>query len=162
MADMSQRVTRTIAARPEGMFTLLADPGRHPSLDGAGMVRGLVSGPATLSAVGDAFVMAMNQDGLGDYQMRSEVVALEPGRRIAWAPAVHPPGALSAFIGDTDPSGHVYAWDLEPADDGGTRVTHTYDWSGVRDETALPLYPRVSTAQMEATLDNLEDAVRPG
>lgn len=36
--------------------------------------------------------------------------------------------------------------------DGGTLVTHTYDWSGVADPKALGLYPRVSEEQMSATI----------
>lgn len=160
MDDRTQQVRRTLGAPPERIFALLADPARHPALDGAGMVRGLVSGPSPVTAVGDAFVMDMNQEGIGDYQMRSEVVALQPGREIAWAPAVHPPGALAHLIGDADPSGHVWRWALEAAENGGTRVTHTYDWSGVRDEKALALYPRVTPEQMEGTLDRLDAAVR--
>jgi hypothetical protein len=102
----------------------------------------------------------MNQEGIGDYQMRSEVVAFEPDRKIAWAPAIHPPGALSHVIGELDPSGHQYVWELEPTSDGGTRVTHTYDWSGLRDENALSLYPRVSREQMSATIERLGAATR--
>jgi hypothetical protein len=106
-----------------------------------------------------AFVMNMNQDGIGDYQMRSEIVTYEAGRRIGWAPATYPPGALAHIIGELDPSGHIYAWELEPAGDGRTKVTHTYDWSGVRDQNALGLYPRVSKEQMEGSLDRVAAAV---
>jgi hypothetical protein len=49
------------------------------------MVRGLDSGDAPVTAVGQAFVMNMNQDGIGDYQMRGEIVAYQAGRRIGWA-----------------------------------------------------------------------------
>lgn len=156
--ERSIRVSREVAAPPEQVFALLADPARHTELDGAGMLRGLESGPSPVTGVGDAFVLRMEQDGVGEYRMRSEVVDLEPGRRIVWAPAVHPPGSLSHVLGDLDPSGHTWAWELEPVA-GGTRVTHTYDWSGVRDERALGLYPRVSAEQMEATLDRLAAAL---
>lgn len=159
--DRRMQVSRTIDAPAERIFALLSSPARHPELDGAGMVRGLAAGPDPVTARGDAFVMDMDQDGIGAYQMRSEIVELEPGRRISWAPAVHPPGALTHIIGEADPSGHVWAWDLEPAGDGRTTtVTHTYDWSGVADERALGLYPRVSAEQLEASLDQLAAAVR--
>jgi uncharacterized protein YndB with AHSA1/START domain len=155
--DRSLRVSETVAAPPERLFAILADPARHPELDGAGMVRGQESGPSPVTGVGDAFVMRMNQDGIGDYAMRSEVVAFEEGRRIAWAPAIHPAGALSHVIGDLDPSGHTWSWELEP-DGDGTRVTHTYDWSGLRDENAAGLYPRVTEEQMRASVTRLADA----
>jgi uncharacterized protein YndB with AHSA1/START domain len=153
------QVSRVIDAPPERIFAVLADPARHHELDGAGMLRGLESGDAPITAVGQAFVMNMNQDGIGDYQMRSEIVVYEADRRIGWAPAIHPPGALAHVIGELDPSGHTYAWELEPAGDGRTKVTHTYDWSGVRDQNALGLYPRVSKEQMEGSLDRVAAAV---
>jgi uncharacterized protein YndB with AHSA1/START domain len=161
MSDSRQlEVTETVPAAPEKVFALLADPSRHVEIDGAGMVRGLASGQSPVVGVGDAFVMNMNQDGLGDYQMRSEIVDFEPGRRIAWAPALYPPDALQDQIGDIDPSGHVWSWELEPTASGGTRVTHTYDWSGVRDTRALPLFPRVTEEQMAASIALITDATR--
>jgi uncharacterized protein YndB with AHSA1/START domain len=157
MSEKQIQVTGTLAAPPERVFALLADPARHTELDGAGMLRGLESGPSPVTGTGDAFVMNMNQDGLGDYRMRSEITAFEAGRRIAWAPAIHPPGALNHLIGELDPSGHQYIWELEHAD-GGTQVTHTYDWSGVKDENALPLYPRVSAEQLAGSIERLRAA----
>jgi len=151
------QVSREISAPPEEVFALLADPARHAEIDGAGMLRGLESGPSPVTGIGDAFVMRMDQDGIGEYRMRNEVVDFEPDRRIAWAPAIHPAGSLSHVIGDLDPSGHTWGWELEPAP-SGTRVTHTYDWSGLRDERALSLYPRVSAEQMKGTLDRLAAA----
>jgi uncharacterized protein YndB with AHSA1/START domain len=160
MSEKKQQVTATIAAAPERVFALLADPARHPELDGAGMLRGLDSGASPVTGVGDAFVMNMHQDGLGDYQMRSEITAFEPNRKIAWAPDIHPKGALSDKLGDLDPCGQQYIWELEPADDGGTRVTHIYDWSQLRDKSAESLYPIVSEEQMRATIARIEDTAR--
>lgn len=154
------QVTGTVEAPPEKVFALLADPARHAELDGAGMVRSLDTGPSPVTGVGDAFVMNMNQDGIGDYQMRSEVVTFQPGTAIAWAPAIHPAGALSHLLGELDPSGHTYGWELEGTPEGHTRLVHTYDWSGVRDEGALGLYPRVSEEQMAGTITRIGDALR--
>lgn len=157
--DQQLRVERVITATPGAIFALLADPDRHTEIDGAGMLRGLASEPGPLTAVGDVFVMNMNQEGLGDYQMRNEVVTFEPDRRIGWAPRLHPPNALRHVIGDIDPSGHRYEWQLEPTADGHTLVTHIYDWSGVRDPNALPVYPRVSREQLSGTIDRIEAAL---
>jgi Polyketide cyclase / dehydrase and lipid transport. len=153
------RLSETIAAPPEQIFALLADPAWHTALDGAGMIQGLDSGPSPVTGVGDAFVMNMDQEGIGQYQMRSEVVAYEPGSRISWAPAIYPPGALSHLIGELDPSGHTWDWDLEATADGGTKVTHTYDWSGVKDEGAVALYPRVTEEQMRGSISRISDAL---
>lgn len=157
--DRQLQVNRTIDAPPERIFALLADPDRHRELDGADMLRGLDSGDAPITSVGQAFVMNMHQEGIGDYQMRNEIVVYEADRRIGWAPAIHPPGALKHIIGELDVSGHTYAWELEPIDGGRTQVTHRYDWSGVRDQNALGLYPRVSQEQMEGSLDRVARAV---
>jgi uncharacterized protein YndB with AHSA1/START domain len=161
MRDIRQlEVTESVPAPPEKVFAVLTDPSRHPEIDGSGMLRGVASGRSPISGIGDEFVMNMNQDGLGDYQMRSEVVDFEPNRRIIWAPAPHPPGALRDRIGDIDPSGYVWSWELEPTASGGTRVTHTYDWTGVRDPKALPLFPRVTEEQLAASISLIADATR--
>ena len=157
--DKKIQVSGTVAAPPAAVFALLADPARHAELDGAGMIKGLDSGPSPVAAVGDAFVMNMDQEGIGQYQMRSEVTTFEPDSAIAWAPAIHPAGSLSHIIGELDPSGHVYGWELSPTSDGGTQITHTYDWNGVQDQEALGLYPRVSEEQMRGSIANLGNAL---
>ena len=153
--DRQLQVSRIIDAPPERIFAVLADPARHRELDGAGMLRGLDSGDAPITAAGQAFVMNMNQDGIGDYQMRSEIVVYEADRRIGWAPAIHPPGALAHIIGELDPSGHTYVWELEPAGDGRTKVTHTYDWTLLTDRNRLPRARSTTAAKLRASLDRL-------
>ena len=153
------QVSATVAAPPEAVFALLSDPARHTEIDGAGMLRGLESGASPVTAVGDAFVMNMDQEGIGTYQMRNEVTAFEADRAIAWAPSIHPEGSLKHIIGDLDPRGHVYGWELEPAADGATVVTHTYDWSGVTDPNALPLYPRLTPEQLSGTITKVGEAL---
>src|SRR5271165_695510 len=61
--DRQLQVSRIIDAPPERIFAVLADPARHRELDGAGMLHGLDSGDAPVTAAGQAFVMNMNQDG---------------------------------------------------------------------------------------------------
>ena len=155
--EKKQVVTGTVDAAPERVFAVLSDPGRHTEIDGAGMLRGLASG-GPVTGVGDSWVMDMNQPNLGDYQMRSEVIAFEPGREIVWAPSIHPPDSLAHLVGDIEFEGYYYGWELAPGPDGGTEVTHTYDWSGVKDKRALPFFPRVSTEQMGETINRLGQA----
>lgn len=159
-ADRKLQVSGTVDAPPQQVFALLADPARHTELDGAGMLRGLGSPCDPVTAVGDSFVMNMDQDGIGEYQMRNEITAFEADRRIAWAPAIHPPGALSHILGELDPSGHTYGWELAPTAEGGTQITHVYDWSGVADENAIGIYPRVSQEQMSGSITRIGDALR--
>jgi uncharacterized protein YndB with AHSA1/START domain len=158
--ERKQVVTGRVDAPPERVFAVLSDPANHTDIDGAGMLRGLVSSPGPVGGVGDSWVMDMNQPNLGDYQMRSEVIDFEPDRRIAWAPAIHPPDSMAHLIGDLDFRGYHYAWELEPGPEGGTDITHTYDWSGVKDDRALPFFPRVSAEQMSETINRLGHAAR--
>jgi hypothetical protein len=79
------RVSRRIAAPATTIFRLLADPGRHPELDGSGMLRGSLT-TAPVSAVGDVFIMKMYFSELGDYEMNNHVVEYEQDRRIGWEP----------------------------------------------------------------------------
>lgn len=157
--DESRRyvVSGTIKAAPEQVFAILADPARHVEIDGAGMLRG-TSSAAPVTGVGDAFIIDMRQDGLGDYQMRNEIIAFEPGRRIAWAPAPYnPPPVLAGLIAGMDTSGYHYAWELEPTPGGHTAVTHSYDWSGVKDEKFLAFFPIVSAEQMSQTIARIDE-----
>lgn len=159
MSDERMQVVRgTVDAPPERVFAVLSNPDRHTEIDGAGMLRGLASSSGPVTGVGDSWVMNMNQPNLGDYQMRSEVIAFEPGREIAWAPEIHPPDSLAHLVGDIEFQGYHYVWELAPGPDGGTEITHTYDWNGVKDERALPFFPRVTSEQMMETINRLGQA----
>ncbi len=118
-------VERTIPAPPSVIFAVLADPSRHPSIDGSGTVRTAVEGSRRL-ALGDRFGMDMKA-GLG-YRMVNEVVEFEPDRRIAWQGySVH--DRLRRVLG-----GRIWRYELDPVP-GGTRVRETWDIS----QEALPL-----------------------
>jgi uncharacterized protein YndB with AHSA1/START domain len=126
-----------VAAPPEAVFDLLADPARHPELDGSGTVQGRRSGPARL-ALGARFGMRMR---LGvPYAITNEVVEFEEGRRIAWRHLGH----------------HVWRWELAPVPEG-TRVTETFDWDVARSPRALELagVPARNARSIEATLARL-------
>ncbi|RZT86969.1 polyketide cyclase/dehydrase/lipid transport protein [Pseudonocardia sediminis] len=146
------KVTRTVDAGPEQLFALLADPARHTEIDGAGMLRGVEGGGGSVTGVGDQFFMNMDQEGLGEYRMRNTVTVYEENRAIGWAPELYPLDALKDKIGDIEPKGHTYTWELEPSG-SGTRVTQTYDWSKVTDEGFRGLFPRVSEEQLVETIE---------
>ena len=136
---MSRSVSRSavVPAPPAEVFGLLTDPRRHAEIDGSGTVKGVTQGPEQLS-LGDRFGMRMR---LGvPYVISSEVVELEPDRRIAWRHVGH----------------HVWRYELEPVD-GGTRVTETFDWANARSPLALELLgiPARNARSIDATLERL-------
>lgn len=141
MAPRSVSVSRRIAAPPERIFAVLADPTKHPLLDGSGSVRRIVGRPPNRLGLGSKFSADMH---LGvPYRMRNTVVEFQEGRRIAWAHV----GAAR------------WRWELEPNDDGTTTVTETFDWS--RSPLSMRLFverfdfPARNEASMHDSLDRL-------
>ena len=138
-------VERVIAAPPEAIFALLADPRRHQDFDGSGTVRDAKDLPDRLR-LGATFGMAMKQ-GVS-YSMVNEVVEFEEGRRIAWAPHMK---ALNWVSG-----GRIWRYELEPVD-GGTRVTETWDISKEKSKVFVRAAAKKTRANMEQTLARLEE-----
>ena len=138
-------VERVISAPAEKIFELLADPSRHPEIDGSGTVKGAVEGSRRLQ-LGDEFGMDMRIGG--PYQMTNRVVELEPDRRIAWQgrPTI---SAAALVLG-----GRIWRYELEPVP-GGTRVRETWDLTHER--TPFPLAMRsITKRNMERTLKRIE------
>ena len=110
-------VERLIAAPPQRIFDLLADPDRHQEIDGSGTVRGTPQGSQRL-ALGSKFGMSMNA-GFG-YSMASTVIEFEENRRIAWQtrPTIAP---MRLLFG-----GRIWRYELTPTD-GGTLVRESWD-----------------------------------
>jgi uncharacterized protein YndB with AHSA1/START domain len=143
-----ETVERIVAAPPEAIFALLADPSRHPDIDGSGSVRDAKDGPRRLK-LGDKFGMSMKA-GI-PYSMVSEVVDFENNRCIAWQS--RPPGIFGKMSG-----GRIWRYDLEPAD-GGTRVRETWDISHEKGTKVFLRAAKVhqhTRESMERTLENIE------
>lgn len=156
--DKKLQASRVVAAPADHVFALLSDPHRHSALDGAGMIRGVEGDTPPISGIGQVFTMNMHADDLGDYRMVNSVTAFVPGARVGWAPKVDPTCELAGKLGDMEASGHTFTYDLREVD-GGTEVTSTYDWTGVKDPQFEEMFPRVSQEQLAGTLDKLSDAV---
>jgi uncharacterized protein YndB with AHSA1/START domain len=132
--------SREIAASAERIFELIADPAQQPRWDGNDNLAKAASGQR-VQGVGEVFTMTLT----GGSVRENHVVEFEEGRRIAWRPA-EPNQA---------PPGHLWRWQLDPINSSRARVTHTYDWTDLTDETRLS-YARSTTAdKLQASLARL-------
>ncbi len=131
---------REIAAPAAEIFELIADPAQQPSWDGNDNLSEAPSGQR-VHAVGDVFVMTLTSGKVRE----NHVVEFVEGHRIAWRPSE--PGQPSP--------GHLWRWVLEPIDSSRTLVTHTYDWTQLRDESRLPRARATTADKLQASLDRL-------
>ncbi len=109
-------VERVIAAPPEKIFDVLADPSQHPVIDGSGTVKHTRGEEPSRLALGTKFGMSMR---LGiPYAITNTVVEFDENRLIAWR-----------HFG-----GHRWRYELEPAG-AGTRCARRT--TGRRPSSAL-------------------------
>jgi uncharacterized protein YndB with AHSA1/START domain len=134
-------VSREIAAGPERIFELIADPAQQPRWDGNSNLAQAAAGQRVRRA-GEVFTMTLTRDGA---IRENHVTEFEEGRRIAWRPAE--PGM--------PPPGHLWRWELEPAGESRTRVTHTYDWTQLTDHKRFRRARATTAAKLQASLDRL-------
>ena len=159
MSDDQIVVTKTVDVSPSALFDVLATPAKHVDNDGSGMLKGVDSGPAKVSKVGDEFIIDMNNDALGDYQMKNTVTSFEQDRKIGWGPSIHPFDAYTDKIGEAKATGHTFTWELEP-EGSGTKVTQTYDWSGVQDPNFRGFFPLLNEQQLTDAIDKTAQAAK--
>ena len=144
-----ETVERVIPAPADKIFALIADPSRHPDIDGSGTVRKAKDAPQRL-ALGSKFGMSMKM-GL-PYSMVSEVIEFEDGRRIAWQ--TRPPSSIGARLG----GGRIWRYELEPVADG-TRVRETWDISEEKVKAIIRPARKKTRHAMEQTLARIEELV---
>jgi uncharacterized protein YndB with AHSA1/START domain len=132
--------SRDIAAAPERVFELIADPAEQPRWDGNDNLAEAAAGQR-VRRLGDVFTMTLT----GGNVRENHVVEFDEGRRIAWTPAE--PGQ--------QPPGHLWRWELEPIGTPGTRVTQTYDWTGLTDENRFERARATTADRLQASLDRL-------
>jgi uncharacterized protein YndB with AHSA1/START domain len=132
--------SREIAASPERIFELIADPAQQPRWDGNDNLAQAPAGQRVRQA-GDVFSMTLTTGAVRE----NHVTEFEEGRRIAWRPSE--PGKPQP--------GHLWRWELEPAGDAGTRVTHTYDWTLLTDGSRLPRARSTTQDRLMASIDRL-------
>lgn len=146
MAKQRQVSTsRVIATDRQAIFDVIADPAKHPLIDGSGTVQQAREGGPERLEKGATFGMDMKVGAA--YKITNTVVEFEEGERIAWRHF------------------HGHRWRYEFADvEGGTEVTETFDWSRAKSPLALELarYPKRNLKGMEATLERLEQLMTTG
>ena len=154
--DERIEVTRPFIAAPAAVFAVLCDPQGHVAIDASGMLQGAEGDPVT--AAGDSFVVHMDRESLGDFDMGKydvtvTICTFEADRKIAWK-----------VLGRVRPQiGHVYGYRIEPSEDGGSLVTSYYDWSDIAAEWRdAGIFPVISEANLKATLGILDRTVRRG
>lgn len=128
-----------VAASPQRVFDLLADPRMHEVFDGSGTVRKPQGNAPERLSLGAKFGMNMRL-GL-PYRMTNTVVEFEEGRRIGWR-----------HVG-----GHVWRYVLTP-EGSGTRVREEFDYSTNRARLLLKAMNAVERNEkaIVSTLANLE------
>jgi hypothetical protein len=136
----SVRAERVIAAQPQAIFDVLADPARHCAIDGSGTVQA----PRTQQrlAMGQSFGMTMHNRL--SYKTNPVVTEFDEGRVIAWR----------------NKGGPTWRYELFPTDDG-TRVVETYDLTTMRGGTLIKLTGLAKKTQhnMIKTLERLDRLV---
>jgi len=132
--------SREIAADAGRIFDLIADPAQQPRWDGNENLGQAAAGQRVRRA-GDVFMMTL----LSGKIRENHVVEFDEGRLIAWTPAE--PGQ--------PPPGHLWRWELEPAGQDRTRVTHTYDWTLLTDKNRLPRARSTTPDRLGASLERL-------
>jgi len=80
--DKVERRIRFVAADPQAIFDLLADPSTHSLIDGSGTVRGSNDDLPDRLKLGSKFSMSMKM-GV-PYKMTNEVVEFDEPSLIAW------------------------------------------------------------------------------
>lgn len=120
-------VSRRISAPAEVLFAVLADPARHRSIDGSGMVGHALAATSLIGGAEDTFTMRMHNDEMGDYEITNHVIDYQPNRRIAWEPVLTAASRLEDQAGIGDRSHHRWIYELTPDGPDATIVTETYD-----------------------------------
>ena len=144
-------VERVIKAPPDKIFALLADAGKHASIDGADSVNHASAASVPLT-MGTQFGMAMRgrkQTLFIPYRTNNTVIEFEPDRRIAWK---------TTFLGGRV-GGRIWRYELEPApaDPGATLVRETWDVSQDKQKRMITSgsIPQQNADGMRATLERI-------
>lgn len=145
-------VERVIKAAPDKIFALVADAGKHASIDGAHSVNHASQASVPLS-MGAKFGIAMRgrkETLFIPYRTNNTVIEYEPDRRIAWK---------TTFLGGRV-GGRIWRYELEAAPEG-TLVRETWDVSQDKQKRMITSgsIPQQTAEGMRATLERIATLV---
>jgi len=134
--------SKVIAADPQRLFDIVADPAMHPVMDGSGSLKATRDDVPTRLSLGAKFGMDMNLGA--PYKITNTVVEFDESKQIAWRHF----------------NGHVWRYIFEPVD-GGTKVTEQWDARPAKNRIILRLsgFPARNRKGILATLQRLDDLV---
>lgn len=132
--------SKVIAADPQTLFDIVADPAMHPEMDGSGSVQGTRPGGPERLSLGAKFAMDMKIGA--SYKIMNTVLEFDEPTRLAWRHF----------------NGHVWRFLFE-AVDGATLVTEQWDARPAKNRFFLRLsgFPGRNRKAIIATLDRLAD-----
>jgi hypothetical protein len=132
--------TRIIAADPQRLFDVVADPAMHPVIDGSGSVQATRPGGPSRLSLGSKFAMDMKLGA--SYKILNTVVEFDEPTVIAWRHF----------------NGHIWRYRFEPVE-GGTLVTEQWDARHVGNRLLLRLsgFPARNRKGIIATLQRLDE-----
>jgi uncharacterized protein YndB with AHSA1/START domain len=141
-------VERVIKAPPDKIFALVADAGKHASIDGTDSVNHASQATVPLS-MGAKFGMAMRgrkETLFIPYRTNNTVIEYELDRRIAWK---------TTFLGGRV-GGRIWRYELEAAPEG-TLVRETWDVSQDKQKRMITSWsiPQQTADGMRATLERI-------
>jgi hypothetical protein len=157
MTEKTITASTTVPAPVDVVFDILADPSTHQKIDGTGWVREPLDGDRLIES-GQIFRMAMHHDNHPQqyYEMSNRVELLDRPRTIAWQPGQGPGDKGNLMPGtEIEFGGWLWRYDLEPAGENQTRVTLTYDWSGVPAGFRDIEFPPFPASHLDNSLENL-------
>ncbi|MGA4508024.1 SRPBCC family protein [Propionibacteriaceae bacterium G1746] len=139
-----------VAAAAEEVFAVVADPAKHPLMDGNGNTSQVQGDGGVIAAAGGSFLM-LNSNGK---VRENRVVEFDAGRLVAWMPC--PVGG--------EPFGFLWRWECDPLAAGAdglaqTRVTHTYSWAALTDESLFDEARTIGEANLMASLQRVKALV---
>ncbi len=152
MANETLSATITIKAPADAVFAIIANPSRHPAIDGTGWVREPTE-RQLLTASGQVFRMAMYHPNHpnGHYEMANQIEMFDPPHAISWKPGYDP------GTGDLQFGGWIWRYDLASVAPSATEVTLSYDWSAVPDDVRRtgPDFPPFPPDHLHNSLNHL-------
>lgn len=134
------RASSELSAPAAAVFELIADPALQPQWDGNDNLARADAGQR-VRAVGDVFTTTLTIGAVRE----NHVVEFAEGRLLAWMPAE--PGG--------PPVGHLWRWQVEPLEGGGSRVIHTYDWTRLADPGRIERARWTRPDRLRASIDGL-------